>query len=203
MSINCDSSSESEMFEMSDYSSGSSDEEACGARNAIANIDCNKLKPLAFTFYETCGDKKKLDVAIPISEFDPKKLSLSENEVNENNYIMYDGHKLRVLFKAFSGLVKRSNVFERECYIKIKDISQRKLFWEICDVLSQKLQLAYHEKKFTKFCFYIDWHKLFINFCDERLARRKMHYFEDVCVALDRICLIDESLVSTDLSLKW
>ena len=101
-----------------------------------------------------------------------------------------------MLFKAFSGLIKRSNVFERERYIKIKDVSQRKLFWEICHTLSAKLQQAYHDKKFTKFCFYIDWHKLFINFCDERLARRKMHYFEDVCVALDRICLIDEDSIS-------
>ena len=31
MSINCDSSSDSEMSELSDYSSGSSDEEACEA----------------------------------------------------------------------------------------------------------------------------------------------------------------------------
>ena len=123
MSINCDSS-DSEMSEISDYSSGSSDEEACEVRNAVANIDC-KLKPLGFTNYETCGDRKHLDIAIPISEFDPKKLSISENKINENNYdIWYEGHKLRVSFKAFSGLVTRSNVFEREKYIKIKDISQ-------------------------------------------------------------------------------
>ena len=189
MSVNCDSSDESEMSELSDYSSGFSDEEA-------SDIEC-KLKPLAFMFYKTCGDTRDLDVAIPISEFNPAKLSLSENEINENNYdIKYEGHKLRVLLKAFSGLVKRSNVFEREKYIKIKDVSQRKLFWEICHEISAKLQQAYHEKRYEKFCFYNDWHKLFINFCDERLARRKMHYFEDVCVALDRICLIDEDAYS-------
>ena len=124
MSINCDSSDSSEMSEISDYSSGSSDEEASEARNVVANTDC-KLKPLGFTYYEICGDKKELEVAIPISQFDPAKLSLSENDVNENNYdIWYDGHRLRVLFKAFSGIVKRSNVFEREKYIKIKDVSQ-------------------------------------------------------------------------------
>ena len=43
-----------------------------------------------------------------------------------------------------------------------------------------------------KFCCFIEWCKVFINFVDERLARRKMHYFEDVCVALDRICLIED-----------
>ena len=187
MSINCDSS-DSEMSVTSDYSSGSSDEEACEVRNAVANTDY-KLKPLGFTYYETCVDRKHLDIAIPIREIDPKKLSISENKINENNYdIWYEGHKLRVLFKAFSGLVKRSNVFEREKYIKIKDISQQKLYREICHTISAKLQQAYHEKKYEKFCFYIDWHKLFINFCDERLARRKIHYFEDVCVALDRNC---------------
>ena len=192
MSINCDSSDSSEMSEISDYSSGSSDEEASEARNVVANTDC-KLKPLGFTYYEICGDKKELEVAIPISQFDPAKLSLSENDVNENNYdIWYDGHRLRVLFKAFSGIVKRSNVFEREKYIKNKDVSQQKLFWEICHTISRKLEKAYQEKKFENFCCYIDWCKLFINFCDERLARRKLHYFEDVCVALDRICLIDD-----------
>ena len=52
--------------------------------------------------------------------------------------------------------------------------------------------MLYHEKKFDKFCFYVDWNKPFINFCDQRLARRKLHFFEDVCVALDRVFLVDE-----------
>ena len=120
-------------------------------------------------------------MAIPISQFDPAKLSITENDINENNYdIWYEEHKQRVVFKAFSGIVKRSNVFEREKYIKIKDISQQKLFWEICHTIAHKLEKAYHEKKFKKFCFYTDCSKPFINFCDERLATRKMHYFEDV-----------------------
>ena len=184
------------MSELSDYSSGSSDEEASQARNAVADIDC-KLKHLNFTYYETCGDRKHLDIAIPISQFGPKKLSISENKINENNYdIWYEGHRPRVLFKAFSGIVKRRNAFEREKYIKIKDLSQQKLFWEICHAILRKLEKAYHDKRFKNFCFYIDWSKPFINFCDERLARRKLHYFEDACIALDRICLADEDSVA-------
>ena len=57
MSINCDSSDNSEMSEISDCSSGSSDEEASQTRNAIADIKC-KLKPLDFTYYETCVIRK-------------------------------------------------------------------------------------------------------------------------------------------------
>ena len=71
----------------------------------------HKLTPLSFTYYETCGDKKELELAVPISEFDHTKVMLAQCQKNPNNYnILYDGHRFRVFLKAFSGIIKRSRV---------------------------------------------------------------------------------------------
>ena len=184
--------SDSDMSDFSHCSSGSSDEEASLARNAIADISY-ELKPLNFTCYDTCGDKKDLYLRIPISEFKLSKVLMRKNEINPNNVdILYDGHKFSLNFKAFSGLVKRSPVFERERYVKIKDVCLSKMFWEDCHTITTRLEEEYQKQKLEMFCCYIEWYKIFINFIDERLARRRMHYFEDVCVALDRICLIGD-----------
>ena len=138
-------------------------------------------------------DKKELELAVPISEFDHTKVTLAQCEKNPNNYnILYDGHRFRVFLKAFSGIIKRSRIFEREICVKIKDIAQNKLFWEICHVISSRLQEIYQQKKSDKFCCYIKWYRIFANYCDKRLARRKIHYFEDTTVALDRVVMIDE-----------
>ena len=176
-----------EMSDYSDYSSGSSDEQAT-KKNAMADIS-HKLTPLSFTYYETCGDKKELELAVPISEFDHTKVTLAQREKNPNNYnILYDGHRFRVFLKAFSGIIKRSRVFEREICVKIKDIAQNELFWEICHVISTRLQEIYQQKKSDKFCCYVEWYRIFANYCDERLPRRKEHYLEDTTVALDSDC---------------
>ena len=182
-----------DMSDYSDYSSRSCDEETTKTRNTMANISC-KLTPLSFSYYETCGDKKELELAIPISEFDPTKVTLAQCKLNPNNYdILYDGHRFRVFLKAFSEIIKRSRVFEREICVKIKDIAQNKLIWEICHVISTILQELYQQKKSDKFCCYIEWYRIFVNNCDERLARRKVHYFEDTTVALDRVVMIDDN----------
>ena len=94
------------MSDYSDYSSGSSDEEAVKTRNTMADISC-KLTLLGFSYYETCGDKKELELAVRISEFDPAKVTLAQCKLNPKNYdILYDGHRLRVFLKAFSGIIK-------------------------------------------------------------------------------------------------
>ena len=180
------------MSNYSDYSSGSSDKEATKIKNTMADIS-HKLTCLSFTYYETCGDKKELELAVSISEFDHMKVTLAQCEKNPNNYnSLYDGHRFRVFLKAFSGIIKRSRVFEREICVLIKDIAQNKLSWEICHNISTRLQEIYQQKKSGKFCCYIEWYRIFTNYCDERQTRRKVHYFEDTTVALDRIVMIDE-----------
>ena len=182
--------SDSEMSDASRYTGGSFEEEASQTSNAVADI-AYELKPLNFTYYETSGDKKDLHLGIPISELEPSKVTIKKNEINPNNFdIFYDGKKFRLNFKVFSGIVKRRCVFEREKYVKIKDICLSKIFWEICQTLTTRLYEEYIKQKYEKYCCFIEWCKVFINFVDERLAGRKMRYFEDV--ALDRICLIED-----------
>ena len=57
-----------------------------------------------------------------------------------------------------------------------------------------KLKIARNlsAEKSDKFCCYVEWYRIFANYCDERLAKRKVHYFEDTTVALDRVVMIDE-----------
>ena len=174
------SGSDSDMSDVSRCTSGSSDEEALQVRNAIADISY-ELKPLNFAYYETCGDRKDLHLGIPISEFEPSKVSIRKNEINPNNFdVLYDGHKFRLNFKAFSGIVKRSAVFEREKYINIKDTCLSKVFWEICHTITTRIEEEHQTQKDDKFWLLAECYKVFINFVGERLARRRMHYFEDV-----------------------
>ena len=81
------------MSDYSDYSRGSSDDEATKTKNMMAEIS-HKLIPLSFTYYETCGYKKELELAVPMSEFDHTKVTLAQCEKNPRNYnILYDGHR--------------------------------------------------------------------------------------------------------------
>ena len=149
--------SDSEMSsDASSYTSGSSDEEASQTRNVIADI-VYELMPLNFTCYEICGDKKDLHLAVGINEFEPSKVTLRKNEINPNNFdILYDGHRFRLKFKAFSGIVKRSEIFDREKYIKIKDACLSRIFWEICHTITTRLEEEYQKQKHEKFCCFIE-----------------------------------------------
>ena len=63
------------MSDYRDYSSGSS--EATKTKNTMADIS-HKLTPLSFTYFETCSDKKELELAVPISELDHTKVTLAQ-----------------------------------------------------------------------------------------------------------------------------
>ena len=102
----------------SDYSS---DEDNIHARQLVSGLPY-ELKPFNFTCYETCGDKKEVDLGVPLTGFDKSNLSLVRDELNPNNFnILYDGHKLRVFLKAFPALAKRSKFYQRKKCIKVKD----------------------------------------------------------------------------------
>ena len=64
------------MSDYRDYSRGSSDEEATKTKNTMADIS-HKLTPISFTYYKTCGDKKEVELAVPISDFDHTKVTLA------------------------------------------------------------------------------------------------------------------------------
>ena len=179
------------MCDCNDRSSYSSDEET-SRRSSRAVSDLNhELVPLNFALYEMSGDLKQTELGVPITKFDAKKLSVVRCADNPNNFdILYDGHKLRLLFKSFPGLVKRSKHFDRELHLKIKDKCQSMLYWEVCWNISH--QLCELVKTENKFCWFIEWYRIWINFCDKRLARKRLYCFEEASVALDKIILINE-----------
>ena len=62
--------------------------------NLVVSGKGYELKPLSFTGYEICGDKKQLELGIPSTNLDLTKLSVVRDDFNPINFnILYDGHK--------------------------------------------------------------------------------------------------------------
>ena len=91
------------MCECNGYVTTSSDEESIRDEDlVVANRLC-KLVLLNFTTYELCGDAKRIELGIPLLEFDKSKLSVARCETNPNNFdVLYDGKKFRVFDGVFS-----------------------------------------------------------------------------------------------------
>ena len=186
------------MCDCDNYSSCSSDEEiAKNEEKAIANKTC-KLVSLNFTTYEMCGDIKPLELLL--LEFNKSKLSLSKCEINPNKFdVLYDKKKFRLFLKAFPVVVKRSKYFSREKHIKIKDICLSRMLWEVFWNISEKIREAVHGEK--KFCWFIEWYRIWLSFCNKRLAPKHVYHFEEASVAIDKVILIDETEYSKEFRL--
>ena len=176
-------SNESGSCDSSHCSSGSSDEEASQSRNTIARI-MYKLKPLNFSA-NYCSDVD--EIGIDIMSFDPSRLTIKRNEINPCNWdALYDNKLLVLKLKSFSGILKRSQEFSREKYVKIKDRCLNKLIWEICCTICNIINLRElrekgEDKRYG--CWFADYARVFMNYLDGRPRMRKTHYFEDVCIA--------------------
>ena len=125
------------------------------------------------------------------------------DEENPNNFnALYDGYnKFRLFLKAFPGIVKRSKFFHREKHLKIKDRCQSKMLWERFWNISERVMQAVNKE--DKFCWFIEWYSIWLNFCDRRLAQKRIYYFEfeEVSVAIDKIIMIEESQYSKEFHL--
>ena len=44
----------------------------------------------------------------------------------------------------------------------------------------------------NKFCWFVEWYKIWINFCDYRFSSKRLYHFEESSVAVDRIVLEEE-----------
>ena len=120
-----------------------------------------------------------------------KSFSLVRDDFNPNNFnILYDGHKLRVFLKAIPAIVKRSKFYERKKNIKLKDKCIREILWQASWKIAQLLMKEVASK--NKFCWFVEWYKLWINSCDYRFSSKRLHHFEESTVAIDRIVLIEE-----------
>ena len=65
------------------------------------------------------------------------------------------------------------------------------MLWEVFWNISEKvMQLVNNE---NKFCWFLEWYRIWLNFCDRRLAQKRIYYFEEVSVALDKVIMIEES----------
>ena len=152
---------------------------------------CFELRPLTFTGYEICGDKKQIELGIPLTKPDFEKFSLVRDDFNPNKFnILYDSHKLRVFLKACPAIVKRSKFYERKKYINLKDKCIREILWQACWKIAQFLMKEVPSE--NKFCWFVEWYKLWINFSDDRFSSKRLYHFEKSSVAIDRIALVEE-----------
>ena len=148
-----------------------------------------------------CGDVKQVELGVQLTQFDNSKLSVVKDEQYPNNFnIFYDGHKFCLFLKAFPGIVKRSKYFAREKHLKNKDRCQSRLLWEeLWNIAEKVMEIVSKE---DKFCCFIEWYRIWVNFCDKRLAAKHIYYFEQASVAVDRVVMIEESEHSKEFRLS-
>ena len=150
-----------------------------------------ELKPLSFIGYEMCGNSKQLELGVPLTDLDLTKLSVVRDNFNPSNFnVLYDGNKLRVFLKAFPTIMKRSKFYERKKYIKIKDKCISEIWWQTCWKIAQLLMKEVASE--NKFCWFVEWYKIWIKFCDYRFLPKRLYHFEESSVAIDKIVLMEE-----------
>ena len=178
------------MYSCSEYSYTSSDDDE-NIEFAVANRTC-KLTPLNFTTYEMCGDTKQLELGLPQLDFDKSKLSLSPCKINPNSYkVLYDGKKFRLFLKAFDGKIKKSRCFNREKHLKVRNICMNRMLWEVFWNIEEKVRESINQEK--KCSWFIEWNRIWLNFCDKRLTRKQIYHFEEAAVAVDKVIIITDT----------
>ena len=158
-------------------------ENAKNNKNILSRI-YYKLAPLNFAFhnYEENNNVERVD----IMHFYPTKLTVERNgDVSWN--VLYDNKTLILNLKSFSGVICRSKCFPRQKYMRINDLCLRKIYREICHVISHMI----NAKKYHDWC--SEYSKIFLNYLDHRLSLEKIHYFEDISVAFEGAILINKS----------
>ena len=93
------------------------------------------MKPteLSCYIYEVGKNRKDINLAVKLDEFDPSKLALLEDDLNPENFkILYDGKKFCLFIENLYGKVKKSRTFECE-YLNIKDdfTKSKKCLYEV------------------------------------------------------------------------
>ena len=158
---------------------------------AVVNRLC-QLVPLNFITYEMCGDTKQLELGVHLFDFDMSKLSVSRCSMNEENFdVLHDGKKFRLFLKAFDGKIKRSRCFSREKHLKIRDVGVNRMLWEVFWNIEELARQAENNEK--KFCLFLEWHRIWLNFCDKIFTPRHIYHFEEAAVAIDKVVMIKQN----------
>ena len=97
---------------------------------------------------------------------------------------------MRVFLKTFPTIVKISKFYERRKCIKLKDKCISEIWWQTCWKIAQLLMKEVASE--NKFCWFAEWYKIWINFCDYRFSSKHLYHFEESSVAIDRIVLEEE-----------
>ena len=110
--------------------------------------------------YEVGNCKKDLGLSINLEDFDPSKLSLVANYLNEDNFsILYDGRKFRLYVDELYAKVKYSRAFE-EPYLSIEDdrTKAKERLMKVFSAIKELVQIN-TEGEPDQNC-YIDWNKI-------------------------------------------
>ena len=157
-------------------------ENAKNNKNILSRI-YYKLAPLNFALH----NYEENNVArVDIMNFNPTKLTVERNgDVTWN--VLYDNKTLILNLKSFSGVICRSKRLPRQKYVRINDLCLRKIYREICHVISHMI----NAKEYHDWC--SEYSKIFLNYLDHRLSLEKIHYFEDISVVFEGAVLINKS----------
>ena len=183
------SSSDSCSCDSSRITSGDpSDSEAYEAKHTIANIGY-ELKPLNFATPDLNYEK----LAVEITKILPSQLSVKRNEENHYNLdILYNEKPFVLKLKSFSGIIKRSREFKREKYCKIMDRCLNVMIWEVCNAACRMIREKEKAEKGKemRYCWFLDWSRVFVNNLVGRPKMKRIHYFEDVCILIDKATFV-------------
>ena len=74
------------------------------------------------------------------------------------------------------------------------------MWWQACWNIAELLMEQVASE--NKFCWFLEWYKIWINYCDERLAQNRLYYFEEASIAIDKVIMIEEDEYSRSYSLS-
>ena len=153
--------------------------------------------PTRFTcyIYEVGRYKKDLGLSIGLQDFDPSKLSLVVNELNEDNFnILDDGQKFRLYVDKLYARVKTSRAFEQE-YLSIKDnrTKAKKGLMEVFAAI-KKLVKNNTEVEPEQNC-YVDWNKIWLNCSEYDLTPGHSYHLEKLYIAFDYVLCYKETFM--------
>ena len=143
--------------------------------------------------YEVGKCRKDLHLSIGLEEFDPSKLTLAVDELNEENFkILYDGKKFRLYIEKLYAKVKTSRAFEQE-YLSIKDgcSKAKKCLYEVFFAIKELVT----SKTTEEICCFVDWNKIWLNCTEYDLTQKHSYHLEKLYIALDGVTYFQDPSV--------
>ena len=151
--------------------------------------------------YEVGSCIKDLGLSINLEDFDPSKLSLVVNDLNEDNFsILYDGRKFGLYVDKLYAKVKHSRAFEQE-YLSIKDdrTKAKERLMKVFSAIKELVQINTEEEP-DQNC-YIDWNNIWLNCSEYDPTKGHSYHLEKLYLAFDDVmCFKEPFMISYKLS---